>query len=279
MIINAILAVATQGMGVWGQMVVNAALAGTQGWIGRNKSGEGSLDGILLHGLAGCAGAAAKNANCAAGFVAAAGSEFATGQLYGDFKLKQYAVANMLKYGHPLISMLASGGSTEEFDALQGILTSKLRYNECSEEHGGCWTTQEERELVEAGNWDAYYALACQNGDKYACYAREIAKEEGFWAVATTYWLQYRAIKAIGRPLIPNEMNEIRLELANRYANLYYNFPEFAHWPKREDIIHIHWEAFGNKGLPPHTFGGTALGPSSAPLTQSLTNWCPQCID
>ncbi len=43
----------------------------------------------------------------------------------------------------------------------------------------GCWPTDEERALAQAGNYSAYYALACAGGDPYACRAREVADNNG----------------------------------------------------------------------------------------------------
>ncbi|WP_313351241.1 filamentous hemagglutinin N-terminal domain-containing protein [Paracoccus sp. (in: a-proteobacteria)] len=109
---------------------IDAALARSQNWVGDVKGGEGSLNGMLLHGLAGCAAAAAHDGDCAAGLIAAAASEFATGvydrHYSGNQDLTAYTVA---RYVNPILAALASGGDVSQFNANLAIQNSQLKNN------------------------------------------------------------------------------------------------------------------------------------------------------
>jgi RHS repeat-associated protein len=143
----------------------------------------------------------------------------------------------------------------------------------------GCWTTPTEAALANAGQYSAYYALACASGDAYACFAGHVANDDNFWGTLATDWLN-RAIDKVGRQNqqcmdTPGILNRIRTDLAREYANYLPNSEQNARWPTALGISQFHWSEFAQFGLPPSAFGGTPFGSAVGPVLPSI--WCPNC--
>lgn len=188
--------------------------------------------------------------------------------------------------GHGVI-----GGVTAEIAGgkfQDGAVTGMAGYllNACM--HGKCFTTSEEKTLLENGDYLGYYELSCGSGDPYTCQAADIAKGQSPIAAGTTERLQAFAVDNLGRELSGDEITKIRMELASGYAN-YLGYSEAtAKWPSALDISVIHWKVFQQFGLPPSAYGGTPfgmipamiLGPSfyqNYPWPYNGKGWCPAC--
>jgi RHS repeat-associated protein len=143
----------------------------------------------------------------------------------------------------------------------------------------GCWTTPNERNLLNGGSYLGYYQAACAGGDAYACFARHMAANDSFWGHAATDWLTYKLRKhANDIKQCINEsgiINQIRSDLANDYANYLPSSENQARWPTVKGIEQFHWDEFAKFGLPPSTFGGTPLAPWVGPIAPGI--WCPNC--
>ena len=112
----------------------------------------------------------------------------------------------------------------------------------------GCWTTPAEGALVNSGQYSQYYALACADGDAYACFAGNVAANDSWWGHrATNRLLDKLQEEAKNKHQCLDEqgiMERIRKELAEAYANYLPNSPDQARWPMAEDIAQIHWSVF-----------------------------------
>jgi hypothetical protein len=86
----------------------------------------------------------------------------------------------------------------------------------------GCWNTPEERSLGQSGNYKAYYALACADGDPYACAAGNVANNVGWLSGVTNYRLAWSISNklppgqtcAADNAQIASDMDAIRKALA-----------------------------------------------------------------
>jgi uncharacterized protein RhaS with RHS repeats len=137
----------------------------------------------------------------------------------------------------------------------------------------GCYTTPAEAAAAQSGNYLGYYQLACAGGDAYACFAEQVAADEGYLGQMATDRLR----KALQKKGCDNEdtLNDIRNDLANAYANYLPSDPESAMWPNAGDIAQFHSDVFAQYGLPPSTFGGTPLGSWGGLFLPGI--WCPNC--
>ncbi|HMQ40146.1 MAG TPA: filamentous hemagglutinin N-terminal domain-containing protein [Paracoccus sp. (in: a-proteobacteria)] len=110
---------------------IRILMAEGQGWIGDVKSDEGSLDGMLLHGIVGCAAAEASGSNCAGGFVSAAATEYVTGVLHASNGADGYVLTaeTMVRIVNPILAGLTSGGDVAQFETNLGINNSKVDNN------------------------------------------------------------------------------------------------------------------------------------------------------
>jgi hypothetical protein len=70
-------------------------------------------------------------------------------------------------------------------------------------------------------------------------------------------------------------LDQIRQELAAAYAAYLPTDPAAARWPDAGDIAQMHWNVFGEFGLPASTFGGTPLGQWGGIFGADI--WCPNC--
>jgi RHS repeat-associated protein len=145
----------------------------------------------------------------------------------------------------------------------------------------GCYTTPLESAAARSGNYDLYYGLACAGGDDYACYARRIAANDNISGDMANRWLD-RAIDNLAdrnNQCIDREnlKEVIRKGLARRYANYLPRDPSRRRWPTKRAVAQIHWDEFGQHGLPPSTFGGTPGGKDWPYVPSWIENWCPNC--
>ena len=137
----------------------------------------------------------------------------------------------------------------------------------------GCYTTPAEAAAAQSGNYLGYYQLACAGGDAYACFAEHVAANDSYLGTKATNRLR-DALRAKG---CDNEatLNQIRADLASAYAAYLPDNPADARWPDAQDIAQLHWDVFGQFGLPQNTFGGTFLGSWGGLFGASI--WCPNC--
>jgi hypothetical protein len=145
-------------------------------------------------------------------------------------------------------------------------------FNACG--NGGCWTANDERALLDAGDFLDYHSKACAGGDGYACFAYGVASSEnpgpGVTLVRGLVDNGHRIDQAYSlvKTTIP-------LDLANDYANYLPQSEGQARFPVASDIAQFHWEEFAKFGLPPSAFGGTPFGSSGPLVLKGL--WCPNC--
>lgn len=143
----------------------------------------------------------------------------------------------------------------------------------------GCWTTPAEARLAWLGDYNDYYQLACADGDGYACFAQHVEANDTFWGHrATNRLLDYLNAEAEGAQQcldIDGVLEQIKTELAQDYAKYLPYSPDQARFPSAGDIAKIHWDVFGQFGLPPSTFGGTPFGENGMLFLPGM--WCPQC--
>jgi hypothetical protein len=150
-------------------------------------------------------------------------------------------------------------------------------FNDCA--HNGCYTTSQERAYLNNGDYLGYYKLACAGGDTYACSAYHIAADDNLAGQVATDRL-IDALKAAGDDYSAQTLNTIRLDLADAYANYLPQSGANPAWPTTLGISQLHWNVFGQFGLPPSTFGGTPFAPYLAPFTANITGkyiwpqWC-----
>ena len=143
----------------------------------------------------------------------------------------------------------------------------------------GCYTTPAESAAARGGNYDRYYQLACAGGDAYACYARHIAANDNTSGHLANWWLdgalddlEDEKSQCIDRDRLKRN---IRKGLAERYANYLPQDANRRRWPSKQGVSQIHWDEFGEHGLPPNTFGGTPFG-KNGPYAP-FVDWCPNC--
>jgi len=137
----------------------------------------------------------------------------------------------------------------------------------------GCYTTPAERALVQSGNYLGYYQLACAGDDATACFDEHIAANDSVLGRYATNRLR----KALREKGCDNEatLNQIRVDLAQAYADSLPDNAADARWPSAGDIALYHWAEFAKWGVSPSTFGGTPLG-SWGPIIGAGI-WCPNC--
>lgn len=143
----------------------------------------------------------------------------------------------------------------------------------------GCWTTPAEARLAWEGDYNDYYQLACADGDAYACFAQHIEKNDNWWGHRATDRLLDKLHKEAENTnqCLDTEgiMDQIKTDLAEDYATYLPSSPDQATWLSAEDIAQIHWNVFGQFGLPPSTFGGTPFGQYGPLFLPGV--WCPEC--
>jgi RHS repeat-associated protein len=222
-------------------------------------------ENIAGHAAVGCLSAVASGGECGPGALAAG-----VGASVTPFALKASLI------GGTAISAVAGGLASVAGGGkfLDGAVTGAFGYlfNACS--HAGCWTTGDERALLDAGDYLGYYSKACEGGDLNACYFYGVASGENPGPQATLR----QGLINLGYPLqaVPYLVEKlIPLDLANNYADYLPQSEDQARFPLASDIAQFHWDEFAKFGLPPSTFGGTPFGASGPMMLKGL--WCPVC--
>jgi RHS repeat-associated protein len=142
----------------------------------------------------------------------------------------------------------------------------------------GCYTTPAESRAANSGDYKSYYNMACAGGDSYACFAGNVANNQGILGhVATAKVLSALAKKEMRTKSCIDEdrvLEEIRKALARDYANYLPQSRSSARYPSASGVADFHQDVFESLGLPPTTFGGTPFDPNVLVLPQV---WCPNC--
>jgi RHS repeat-associated protein len=144
----------------------------------------------------------------------------------------------------------------------------------------GCWTTPQERQILNRGNYLGYYQAACSGGDKYACFAQHVANNDNWKGNLANGWLDFALDKHAeeSKQCIDKEgiKERIRKGLANAYADYLPQSQDQAAWPTVNGVKQFHWNTFAKYGLPPWAFGGSPFG-GDAWFAHDIINWCPNC--
>ncbi|MFT4190003.1 MAG: RHS repeat-associated core domain-containing protein [Comamonas sp.] len=231
------------------------------------------------HAAGGCVTSVAQGGKCGSGAMAAGFAKFAT---------QAYSFGNGVADG---IKAAVVGGTASVIGGGKfenGAVTAAYGYlfNYCMS-NGKCFTTDSERSLLSNGNYAGYYKLACEGGDAYACQAGEIAAGKSLPAIVTTVRLiDYASDNGV--LLSQDGLDDIRLKLAVGYANYLGDSLGNSKNPSEMSIAKIHWNVFGEYGIPPRAFGGTPLGtwtPGGTWYGKSYpifigggVGWCPKCV-
>lgn len=142
----------------------------------------------------------------------------------------------------------------------------------------GCYTTPAESRAANSGDYKSYYNMACAGGDSYACFAGNVANNQGILGHAATA----KVISALVKKEMQTKscidedrvLEEIRKALARDYANYLPQSRSAARYPSASAVADFHQDVFESLGLPPTTFGGTPFDPNVLVLPQV---WCPNC--
>lgn len=151
----------------------------------------------------------------------------------------------------------------------------------------GCWVTDQERALAESGRYRDYYALACRNGDLYACRAGEVASSggEGWLETLAVFGANARVQGSLLWTLGPIKYaamsgqvtEQIRVDLARayvRYLDRITGGGVSPRFPERQPISDFHNEVFVRRGAG-RVFGGDVV--DRIPGFRYLYDWCPVC--
>ena len=242
------------------------ALSGLQSGISSGIGGASSLDGpsignlgagitvkrVLAHGLVGGAFARARGDSFGSGFATGVFTKLSAGKLSESIPGKFGGAAASAIIGGTASTL--SGGKFAN-----GALSGAFGYlfNQCGD--GGCFTTAEERNVLEQEGFAAYYEKACGNGDLNACrfYGIATGEEPGPKAVLRDRLLEkgysFDQVNQLVDKTIPNN-------LAKEYADLLPKNEANAKFPSYNAIKRYHWDGFGDYGLDKSTFGGTPFG-------------------
>lgn len=234
----------------------------------------GSLDirsSVPLHGLVGGLASKLSGGRFEHGFVAGALGKAASTIEGSDWvKLASTTVAGG-------VGSSVSGGRFED-----GASTAAIGFvfNYCSS--GKCFTTDEEQDALNRGDYRQYYKLAGAT-DPYAKYAGGIADGKSISAQAATTWLlihgnifgAFSRMRVDGVWGVDRFLEKIRLDYARGYAEFLGYSEASGKWPTDRDIARIHWNVLERYGLPKSGFGGTPLGDKS----HFEWMWCAQCGD
>jgi RHS repeat-associated protein len=250
-----------------GQLVKSGAISPLERTIAYDATA------FVAHGFVGGVFSVAQGGSFESGFLSAGVSELAS------------PYATQLSHGNVYFGTAIEavvGGTTSAIGGgnfANGAVTAAFGYlfNYCA--HNGCYTTSQERAYLNNGDYLGYYKLACAGGDTYACSAYHIAADDNLAGQVATDRL-IDALKAAGDDYSAQTLNTIRLDLADAYANYLPQSGANPAWPTTLGISQLHWNVFGQFGLPPSTFGGTPFAPYLAPFTANITGkyiwpqWC-----
>jgi RHS repeat-associated protein len=225
---------------------------------------EGSpLLNVAAHAALGCTSAAVAGGPCGGGALSGALPAALLPTNYGG------------EWANRIVQQVVIGGTASVLGGgtfANGAETAAFEYiyNFCT--HNGCWTTRDERTLLDKGDFRGYYSKACAGGDLNACFDYGVASGQNPGPANTLS----HALLSQGYGLeVTNDLvkSVIPLNLANDYANLLPQSESQAAFPSAQAIASYHWSEFAKYGLPPSTFGGTPFGKSLV-----LTGfWCPLC--
>ena len=158
-----------------------------------------------------------------------------------------------------------------------------LKCNSC-----GCWNTVAEKAAADSGNWSAYYSLACNARDPYACRAGDVAAKRGErWlgdlSRLTNDKLEVAIIlstdlETFGPQLekyVQGVMEAIRIGLARARANQLVGADE-THPRKvtRSSVSQFHHRVFESNGVSGSEFGGDSWDLIQGHKLTSY-DWCP----
>ena len=259
--------IAAEAMGgTFAQGFEAGVLSGVQSGIYDGIGGAESLNGtqipglgkgitverVLAHGLVGGAFARARGDSFESGFASGVFSKLTAGRIQENISNKYGGAAASAMIGGTA-SVIAGGKFAN--GAVSGAFG--YLYNQCGD--GGCFTTAEERNVLEQEGFAAYYEKACGNGDLNACrfYGIATGEEPGPKAILRGRLLEkgysFDQVNQLVDKTIPNN-------LAKEYADLLPKNEANAEFPSYNAIKRYHWDEFGKYGLDKSTFGGTPFG-------------------
>lgn len=210
------------------------------------------------------------------------GGKFAHGALAGAFGHAASSYGPGGRLGGT-ITAAVSGGVAAEIGGgkfANGAASGAFGYlfNACFK--NGCYVTSEERRLISSKNYDGYYALACTGGDTYACVARDIAADRGFFARLANMRLEtfvFRSDVVSNRAQTAPVMERFRLGLATAYVRYLDKLVEAAKgpaWPARDGIEEFHNEVFKEHGVKGKAFAGPI---ADAVIPKAIFDYCSIC--
>ena len=190
---------------------------------------------------------------------------------------------------HGGINTYAYGGS----NAVANIDRYGLKCNA-----SGCWETPDETAARDRGDVAAYYSLACQGGDAYACNAGRVAADDGsssgwmeFLTEMTNVRLNDSILDNLQNPTDAdilraiNAAKKIKLELMQGYGKYLHDHNACEKnpvRPSRKFLTDLHHQVFKANGADPADFGGSTVD-NSWFLNIIIKDWigydwCPNCL-
>jgi len=184
---------------------------------------------------------------------------------------------------------LASGATIYAYVGNNPLIRTDPKGLACNGQ--GCWNTQQERDMANAGDYVGYYTTACANGDQYACQGLGVATDQGVLQGVTNYRLAWALSKNLplgqtckhDQEIIAQKMDLIRKALVKARADQLDALNASPDNPAQVDpqsIADFHHAIFTEYGAAPTvgglpTFGGDLWGANTAMTITTGSGWCP----
>lgn len=228
---------------------------------------EAHVFNIASHAAVRCGSAVASGGKCRPGALSGAAGSFAT-PLSNGLNPEGRLVVTTVAGG---VASVAGGGKFGN-----GAVTAAFGYlfNACLHDKR-CWTTPEERNLIDSGDALGYWTKACAGGDDHACFSKGVVAESTLLGSVAVDRLKTYLALSYPEGQWPAIIDNIEVQYARAYADYLPATRALADFPESREIAKLHWNVFKQWRLPPETFGGTPWGARGPVIGGAL--WCPNC--